>query len=41
MAGINEEDITFVCALGTHGALTANEFRKKLGGGYSGTVSGL
>ena len=29
--GINEDDITFVCALGTHGALTANEFRKKLG----------
>ena len=30
-AGILEEDITFVCALGTHGALTMNEFRKKLG----------
>lgn len=30
-AGIAEEDITFVCALGTHGALTQNEFRKKLG----------
>jgi lactate racemase len=30
-AGIKEEDITFVCALGTHGALTSNEFRKKLG----------
>jgi nickel-dependent lactate racemase len=30
-AGIREEDITFVCALGTHGALTMNEFRKKLG----------
>lgn len=30
-AGISEEDITFVCALGTHGALTQNEFRKKLG----------
>lgn len=29
--GINEEEITFVCALGTHGALTQNEFRKKLG----------
>lgn len=29
--GIAEEDITFVCALGTHGALTQNEFRKKLG----------
>ncbi|MBU2645095.1 DUF2088 domain-containing protein [bacterium] len=30
-AGIPEERITFVCALGTHGALTQNEFRKKLG----------
>ncbi|MBU4316503.1 MAG: DUF2088 domain-containing protein [Proteobacteria bacterium] len=30
-AGIREDEITFVCALGTHGALTANEFRKKLG----------
>jgi nickel-dependent lactate racemase len=29
--GIREEDIVFVCALGTHGALTSNEFRKKLG----------
>ena len=29
--GIAEEDIVFVCALGTHGALTLNEFRKKLG----------
>ena len=29
--GIQEEDIVFVCALGTHGALTSNEFRKKLG----------
>lgn len=29
--GLEEEDITFVCALGTHGALTMNEFRKKLG----------
>jgi len=29
--GIREEDIVFVCALGTHGALTQNEFRKKLG----------
>ena len=29
--GISEENITFVCALGTHGALTMNEFRKKLG----------
>jgi nickel-dependent lactate racemase len=31
--GIREENITFVCALGTHGALTMNEFRKKLGDG--------
>ena len=30
-AGINEENITFVCALGIHRALTANEFCKKLG----------
>ncbi|MCP4754517.1 MAG: DUF2088 domain-containing protein [Proteobacteria bacterium] len=30
-AGIPEERITFVCALGTHGALTQNEFRKKVG----------
>lgn len=29
--GIDEEDITFVCALGTHGAHTNHEFRKKLG----------
>ncbi|MEW6186992.1 MAG: lactate racemase domain-containing protein, partial [Thermodesulfobacteriota bacterium] len=29
--GIAEEAITFVCALGTHGALTPIEFRKKLG----------
>jgi nickel-dependent lactate racemase len=29
--GVREEDIVFVCALGTHGALTMNEFRKKLG----------
>jgi len=29
--GMREEDIVFVCALGTHGALTQNEFRKKLG----------
>jgi len=29
--GIDKEAITFVCALGTHGALTMNEFRKKLG----------
>ncbi|MCG6910820.1 MAG: lactate racemase domain-containing protein [Deltaproteobacteria bacterium] len=29
--GIRDEDITFVCGLGTHGALTQHEFRKKLG----------
>ncbi|MCP4752121.1 MAG: DUF2088 domain-containing protein [Proteobacteria bacterium] len=29
--GMDEEDITLVCALGTHGALTQNEFRKKVG----------
>ena len=29
--GISEDNITFVCALGTHGALTSREFRKKLG----------
>ena len=29
--GIEEEDISFVCALGTHGALTLNELRKKIG----------
>ena len=29
--GIDPDDITFVCALGTHGALTQNELRKKLG----------
>jgi nickel-dependent lactate racemase len=29
--GIDEEQIVFVCALGTHGTLTQNEFRKKLG----------
>jgi len=29
--GISEDNIIFVCALGTHGALTQNEFRKKLG----------
>ncbi len=29
--GISEDAITFVCAPGTHGALTMNEFRKKLG----------
>lgn len=31
--GLQEDDIVFVCALGTHGALTQNEFRKKLGRG--------
>jgi len=30
-AGIQAADITFVCALGAHGALTMHEFRKKLG----------
>jgi len=30
-AGVPETQITFVCALGTHGALTQNEFRKKIG----------
>jgi len=30
-AGIKPDDITFVCALGTHGALTQHELRKKLG----------
>ncbi|MBS3809658.1 MAG: DUF2088 domain-containing protein [Desulfobacterales bacterium] len=30
-AGISPEDITFVCALGAHGALTRHEFSKKLG----------
>lgn len=29
--GVPEENILFICALGTHGALTFNEFRKKLG----------
>jgi nickel-dependent lactate racemase len=29
--GIDKEDISFVCALGTHGAHTNHEFRKKLG----------
>jgi nickel-dependent lactate racemase len=29
--GIDEDAISFVCALGTHGALTQHEFRKKLG----------
>lgn len=30
-AGMTEEQITFVCALGTHGALTQHELRKKVG----------
>lgn len=30
-AGIKQQDITFVCALGAHGALTQHELRKKLG----------
>jgi lactate racemase len=30
-AGLHEDDITFVCALGAHGALTQHELRKKLG----------
>jgi len=29
--GIDEEDISFVCALGTHGALSMVELRKKVG----------
>jgi nickel-dependent lactate racemase len=29
--GIQEDQISFVCALGTHGALTQNELRKKVG----------
>ena len=30
-AGVDENDIQFICALGTHGALPASDFRKKLG----------
>lgn len=30
-AGAGEENIQFICALGCHGALTAHDFRKKLG----------
>lgn len=30
-AGIEEENISFVCALGTHGAMTQHEMRKKVG----------
>jgi len=29
--GVDEEDIQFICALGSHGALTAGDFRTKLG----------
>ncbi len=29
--GIREENIQFICALGTHGAIQADDFRKKLG----------
>lgn len=29
--GVDEENIQFICALGTHGALPALDFRKKLG----------
>lgn len=31
-AGVDEENIQFICAPGTHGALSAFEFAKKLGG---------
>jgi nickel-dependent lactate racemase len=30
-AGVPKQQISFVCALGTHGALTQNELRKKVG----------
>lgn len=30
-AGVDDENIQFICALGTHGALTGFEFAKKLG----------
>lgn len=30
-AGLSRENISFVCALGAHGALTPREFKKKLG----------
>lgn len=29
--GVDDDNIQFICALGTHGALTASDFRKKLG----------
>jgi len=32
MAGVEENRIQFICALGTHGPLTAHDFAKKLGG---------
>jgi len=32
MAGVEEDKIQFICALGTHGPLTAYDFAKKLGG---------
>jgi nickel-dependent lactate racemase len=31
MAGVEEDSIQFICALGTHGPLTAYDFAKKLG----------
>jgi nickel-dependent lactate racemase len=31
MAGVEEDKIQFICALGTHGPLTAHDFAKKLG----------
>ncbi len=31
VAGVEKDNIQFICALGTHGALTAFEFAKKLG----------
>jgi len=31
MAGVEEDQIQFICALGTHGPLTAYDFAKKLG----------
>ena len=30
MAGVNEDHIQFICALGTHGPLTAYDFAKKV-----------
>ncbi|MFH2125936.1 MAG: lactate racemase domain-containing protein [Pseudomonadota bacterium] len=40
-AGVPEEAITFVCALGTHGALSFHELRKKLGQDVITTIRGL